>query len=220
MATARKAPAKRAASGSSAASDGKTVRRAPVGRSKVLKPSAKAAHDGVDTAKPKTAARKRVVNGAAHDDTTASAVTTNGAARTKKRVAPKVSRKDALGVPDLSLDGDGLAELRDQLAEGELDRVEAELERAVLAQVGLPGDPELLALGLGGSFPAVPEGVLELVDGEPLAVLEDVPVVDRDRVVDLAAEEHRSARRGLLPEHVAPAPVLWAEDEAVVARVR
>ena len=68
------------------------------------------------------------------------------------------------GVLDLPLDGDGLAEVRDQLAEGELDRVEAELERAVLAQVGFPGDPELLALGLGGSFPAVPERVLELVD--------------------------------------------------------
>ena len=67
-------------------------------------------------------------------------------------------------VLDLSLDGDGLAEVRDQLAEGELDRVEAELERAVLAQVGLPGDPELLALGLGGGFPAVPERVLDLVD--------------------------------------------------------
>ena len=72
----------------------------------------------------------------------------------------------------------------------------------------LPGDPELLALGLGGSFPAVPERVLDLVDGEVLAVVEDVSVVERDRVVDLAAEEHRSARRGLLPEHVAPAPVL------------
>ena len=68
--------------------------------------------------------------------------------------------------------------MRDQLAEGELDRVEAELERAVLAQVGLPGDPELLALGLGGGFPAVPERVLELVDGEALAVVEDVPVVE------------------------------------------
>ena len=82
-------------------------------------------------------------------------------------------------VLDLSLDGDRLAEVRDQLAEGELDRVEAELERAVLAQVGLPGDPELLALGLGGGFPAVPEGVLDLVDGQALAVVEDVPVVER-----------------------------------------
>jgi hypothetical protein len=65
-------------------------------------------------------------------------------------------------VLDLSLDGDGLAEVRDQLAEGELDRLEAELERGVLAQVGLPGDPEVLALGLRGGFPAVPERVLDL----------------------------------------------------------
>jgi DNA-3-methyladenine glycosylase II len=146
MATARKAPAKRAASGSSAASDGKTVRRAPVGRSKVLKPSAKAAHDGVDTAKPKTAARKRVVNGAAHDDTTASAVTTNGAARTKKRVAPKVSRKDALGVPDLSLDGDANAAapalVRDPQKDGEIVRK----SRAITADKTVPVQtPGLLA---------------------------------------------------------------------------
>src|ERR1035437_8512478 len=124
------------------------------------------------------------------------------------------------GVFHLALDCYGLAEGRDQLAEGELDRVEAELECPVLAQVGLPGDPELLALGLGGSFPAVPERVLELVDGEALAVVEDVPVVERDCVVDLAPEEHRPARRGLLPEDVAPAPVLRAKDEAAVARVR
>jgi hypothetical protein len=89
------------------------------------------------------------------------------------------------GVLDLPLDGDRLTEVRDQLAEAELDRVEAELECPVLAQVALPGDPELLALGLGGSFPAVSERVLELVDGEALAVIEDVPVVERDRVVDL-----------------------------------
>ena len=101
-----------------------------------------------------------------------------------------------------------------------LDRVEAELEGVVLAPVGLPRDPELLALGLGGRFPAVPEGLLELVDRELLAVLEEVPVVERDRVVDLPAEEHRSGGRRLLSEHVAPAPVLRAEDEAVVARVR
>src|SRR5205807_1532120 len=52
------------------------------------------------------------------------------------------------GVLNPSLDGNRLAEVRDQLGEGELDRVEAELECAVLAQVGLPGDPEVLALGL------------------------------------------------------------------------
>ena len=72
---------------------------------------------------------------------------------------------------DLPLDGDRLAEVRDQLAEGELDRVEAELERAVLAQVGLPCDPELLALDVGGGFPAVPERVLDLVERELVAVV-------------------------------------------------
>src|ERR1019366_6510924 len=96
------------------------------------------------------------------------------------------------GVLDLPLDGDRLAEARDQLAEAELDRVEAKLECPVL----------------------------ELVDGEALAVVEDVPVVERDRVVDLASEEHRPARRGLLPEDVAPAPVLRAKGEAAIARVR
>ncbi|MGZ4332243.1 MAG: hypothetical protein ACXVXL_30120 [Solirubrobacteraceae bacterium] len=35
-----------------------------------------------------------------------------------------------------------LAEVWDQFAEGELDRIEAELECAVFTQVGLPGDPE------------------------------------------------------------------------------
>jgi len=40
------------------------------------------------------------------------------------------------GVLDLPLDGDRLAEVRDQLAEGELDRVEADLECAVLFDGG------------------------------------------------------------------------------------
>ena len=126
------------------------------------------------------------------------------------------------GVLDLPLDGDRLAKLRNQLSEGELDRVEPELECAVLAQVGFPGDPELLALGLAGGFPGIPEGVLDLVDGQPLAMVEEVPVVERDRVVDLPPEEPRSGGRALLAEDVAPAPVLGfcAPSTALSAWVR
>ena len=82
-------------------------------------------------------------------------------------------------VLDSALDGDRLAELRDQLGEAQVDRVEPQLERALLAQLGLPRDPELLALGLGGGLPAVPVGVLDLVEREALAVVEDVLVVER-----------------------------------------
>ena len=63
-----------------------------------------------------------------------------------------------------SLHRDRLAEPRDERLEGQLDRVEAELERAVLAQVVLPADPELLALGLGGGLPSIPVGVPDLVE--------------------------------------------------------
>src|SRR5207248_2453405 len=121
---------------------------------------------------------------------------------------------------DPSLDGDRLAELRYQLSEAQIDGVEPQLERGLLAQVGLPRDPQVLALPLRGGLPAIPVGVLDLVEREALAMVKEVLVVAADRVVDLAAEEHRPSRRGLLAEDVAPTPVLRAEDEAVVARVR
>jgi hypothetical protein len=56
------------------------------------------------------------------------------------------------GVLDLPLDGDGFAEVGDQLAEGELDGVEAELECAVLAQVGLPAIPSCSRSAAAAAF--------------------------------------------------------------------
>src|ERR1019366_492348 len=123
-------------------------------------------------------------------------------------------------VLDPSLHGHRLPEVRDQPLERELERVEAELERALLAELLLPADPEACSLGLLVGAPSVAVGVLELVEVEPLAVVEDSLVVEADRVVDASAEEHRSGGCRSFAEHVAPSPVLGAKRETVVARVR
>ena len=96
MATARKAPAKRAASGSIAAPASKVVRRAQVKTSKVSTPEAKLANGAGHDGERKTASKKRAVNGVAHDG----AAKSNGLVRARKTVrgaAPKVSPKKASG---------------------------------------------------------------------------------------------------------------------------
>jgi len=104
MATARKAPAKRAASGSIAAPASKVARRAQVKTSKVSTPEAKLANGAGHDGERKTASKKRALNGVAHDGV----VKSNGAVRAHKKVraaAPKVSQKkvsgDANGVLDV-----------------------------------------------------------------------------------------------------------------------
>lgn len=104
MATARKAPAKRAASGSIAVPASKVARRAQVKTSKVSTPGAKLANGAGHDGERRTASKKRAVNGAAHDGV----VKSNGAARVRKTAraaAPKVSQKkmsgDANGVLDV-----------------------------------------------------------------------------------------------------------------------
>ena len=110
MATARKAPAKRAASGSIAAPASKVARRAQVKTSKVSTPEPKlvngAGHDG----ERETASKKRAVNGVNHDGV----VKTNGLAHARKTVratAPKASLKkaaDANGALDVKADETGI----------------------------------------------------------------------------------------------------------------
>jgi hypothetical protein len=63
-------------------------------------------------------------------------------------------------------------------------------------------------------------GVLELVEGEPLAAGEQVAVVGGECVVDAGAEEHVPARWGALAEQVVAAPVVGAEQELRVGGVR
>ena len=100
MATARKAPAKRAASGSTAAPPSKVARRAQVKTSKVSTPEAKLANGAGHDGERKKASKKRAVNGVAHDDV----AKTNGLVRARKTVraaassgSPKVSPKKASG---------------------------------------------------------------------------------------------------------------------------
>jgi len=103
MATARKAPAKRAASGSIAAPASKVVRRAQVKTSKVSTPEAKLANGAGHDGERKTASKKRAVNGVAHDG----AAKSNGLVRARKTVrgaAPKVSPKKASGDVNGALD--------------------------------------------------------------------------------------------------------------------
>jgi DNA-3-methyladenine glycosylase II len=111
MATARKAPAKRAASGSNAVPPSKVARRAQVKTSKVSTPEAKLANGAGHDGERKTVSKKRAVNGVAHDGV----AKTNGLVRARKTVraiAPKASSKvsskkvsgDANGVLDVKAD--------------------------------------------------------------------------------------------------------------------
>jgi DNA-3-methyladenine glycosylase II len=95
MATARKTPAKRAASGSIAASENKVTRRAQVKTSTVSKPTAKRANGAAADVQQKTAAKKRAANGAAvHDDAakTNGANVANGTVRARKPVRASASK--------------------------------------------------------------------------------------------------------------------------------
>jgi len=103
MATARKAPAKRAASGSIAAPASKVARRAQVKTSKVSTPEAKLANGADRDGERKTVSKKRAVNGVAHDG----GAKTNGLVRARKTVratapsgAAKVSLKKVSGKVD------------------------------------------------------------------------------------------------------------------------
>ena len=112
MATARKAPAKRAASGSIAAPPSKVARRAQVKTSKVSTPEAKLANGAGYDGERKTGSKKRPVNGVVHDGL----AKTNGLARARKTVratAPKASLKkaggNANGVLDVKADETGIS---------------------------------------------------------------------------------------------------------------
>src|SRR5476651_1997034 len=112
MATARKALAKRAASGSTAAPPSKVARRAQVKTSKVSTPEAKLANGAGLDGERKTASKKRAVNGVVHDGVAKQ----NGLARARKTVraaAPKVSPKKvsggANGVLDVKADETGIS---------------------------------------------------------------------------------------------------------------
>jgi DNA-3-methyladenine glycosylase II len=107
MATARKAPAKRAASGSIATPASKIARRTQVKTSKVSTPEAKLANGAGHGGQRKTVSKKRAVNGVVHDGV----AKTNGLVRARKTVrvaAPKASPKkvsgDANGVLDVKAD--------------------------------------------------------------------------------------------------------------------
>src|SRR5260370_8389036 len=103
MATARKAPAKGAASGSIATPASKVARRAQVKTSKVSAPEAALANGAGNQGERKTASKKRAANGVAHDGV----VKSNGAARVRKTVRaapPKVSQKKVSGDANGALD--------------------------------------------------------------------------------------------------------------------
>jgi DNA-3-methyladenine glycosylase II len=107
MATARKAPAKRAASGSIATPASKIARRTQVKTSNVSTPEAKLANGAGHGGQRKTVSKKRAVNGVVHDGV----AKTNGLVRARKTVrvaAPKASPKkvsgDANGVLDVKAD--------------------------------------------------------------------------------------------------------------------
>jgi DNA-3-methyladenine glycosylase II len=150
MATARKAPAKRAASGSIAVPASTVVRRAQVKTSKLSTPEAKLANGVGHDDERKTASKKRAVNGVGHDD----AAKTNGLARTRKavraaapsgssKVLPKVPKKvgsDANGVLDVKtvetdISGDAAQALvRAPQRDGEIVRK----SRAITAEKTVP----------------------------------------------------------------------------------
>ncbi|MDN7178848.1 DNA-3-methyladenine glycosylase [Caballeronia sp. SEWSISQ10-4 2] len=143
MATARKAPAKRAASGSIAVPASKVARRAQVKTSKVSTPEAKLANGAGHDGERKTASKKRAVNGVAHDGV----VKSNGAARVRKPVraaAPKVSQKKVSGDANNALDAKAVATaagadaaqalVRDPQNDGEIVRK----SRAITAEKTVP----------------------------------------------------------------------------------
>jgi DNA-3-methyladenine glycosylase II len=104
MATARKAPAKRAASGSIATPASKVARRTQVKTSKASAPEAKLANGAGHDGERRTVSKKRTVNGVVHDGV----VKTNGLVRARKTVratAPKVSPKAALKVSPKKVSG-------------------------------------------------------------------------------------------------------------------
>lgn len=113
MATARKTPAKRAASGSIATPPSTVARRTQVKTSKVSAPEARlangAGHDGERKAVPK----KRAINGVDHDGAVRSNAKTNGLVRVRKSVratAPKASPKKVSSKP--SGDGNGVLDVK------------------------------------------------------------------------------------------------------------
>ena len=108
MATARKTPAKRAASGSIAAPESKVTRRVQVNPSAVSKPLAKRVNGAAHDVERKTAAKKRAANGAAQVGAAPVGVgKTNGTVRARKTVraaAPKASLKKVNGKVNGALD--------------------------------------------------------------------------------------------------------------------
>jgi DNA-3-methyladenine glycosylase II len=160
MATARKTPAKRAASGSTAATETTVTRRANGKTSTASKPLAKRLNGTADGASGKAASKKRAVNGAAHVDalTASAANAANGTARTRKTAragAPKASLKTANNEADRALavkgtDVDATPEaaqalVRDPQADGEIVRksraITAEKDKTVSVQTpGLAPD--------------------------------------------------------------------------------
>jgi hypothetical protein len=102
------------------------------------------------------------------------------------------------------LRGDRRAEPWHEFGEGQLERVESELERAGLGELVVEVDE---ALG----EPLVPElavDVVDLVEGEHVAVVEDALVVGGEGGVDAAAEEHRPGSGEALALEVVAAPVV------------
>lgn len=88
MATARKTPAKRAASGSTAATETTVARRAKVKTATASKPLGKRLNGTADDVPVKAALKRRVANGAAHDDAPAP----SGTVRARKTARAAVSR--------------------------------------------------------------------------------------------------------------------------------
>jgi DNA-3-methyladenine glycosylase II len=113
MATARKTPAKRAASGSIATPASKVARRTQVKTSNVSTPEAKLANGAAHDGERKTVSKKRAVNGVVHDG----AAKTNGLVRARKTVratAPSGSAKVALKKMSrkVSTDGNGVLDVK------------------------------------------------------------------------------------------------------------
>ncbi|OTP69767.1 DNA-3-methyladenine glycosylase family protein [Caballeronia sordidicola] len=146
MATARKTPAKRAASGSTAATETTATRRANVKTSTASKPLAKRLNGAADGAAGKTASKKRAVNGAAHEDVS-KANAANGTARARKPVhtgalkaSPKTANGDAARAIDVKVNEADLAAdssqalVRDPQADGAIVRK----SRAITAEKSVP----------------------------------------------------------------------------------